>query len=248
MAQPQRLFPSTSRTLIQQIQDGPTVVRELSLSRFCSIYYPAIYGLARARGHSIEDAQDLTQEFFMEVVRDGLLSKFKTKRGTKLSSWLMKCFRNMEINHRVKATAQKRGGEQEFVAMDTEFAEKCHGIAQDAHLKAESAQDCILALSIWHEAEKQLRAHYEGGPNEALVNEIVPYVLLGRWPEAPEPSQREVALKHGTTSVRLRAFFTRTLKTHAKRFFTEVAKEASAGIGETEIEDLWQLLGQHYVL
>ncbi|MEQ1750958.1 MAG: sigma factor, partial [Prosthecobacter sp.] len=123
MSESPRFFPTTSRTLIAALKAPDAKMRDVSLVRFCSLYYPAIYGYARALGLSVPDAQDRVQDFFVEVVRDELLRKFDSQRGSRLSSWLMKCFRNMESNHYRAQATMKRGGGREFVEFDPEHAE-----------------------------------------------------------------------------------------------------------------------------
>ena len=240
-----RLFPTTSHTLVFRVQSSDAKVREVSLARFCTLYYPAIYGYARMRGLTVEDAQDRTQDFFVEVVKDELLLKYDLKRGSKLSSWLMKCFKNLDLNHRAYVDTDKRGGRLEFVSFDTDFAERGFKLAHAAHLGNMQAADLMLARSLWREAEQRLRERYAGQSNEALVSELIPNLLFERWPEPPALSQSEVAAKHGTTTVRLKAFFNRTLRVQAERFFAESAAEGSPGISPGEIDELWGLMKAH---
>lgn len=245
MTASQRLFPPTSQTLIHKIQHGEASAREVSLARFCSMYYPAIYGYARMRGLDVEDAKDRTQDFFVLVVKEGLLTKFNAQHGARLSSWLMVCFKNLDLKHRARRNADKRGGGREFVSFDTDFAEQCHQSMSAAHLSADSALDLTLARTIWRNAQDRLLQRHMGGPNESIVREVLPFVLLGQWPDAPAPSQADIAVKHGRTSVQLKAFFNRTLKPQACRYFAEEATESNAGIGEQEVGELWTLLRTH---
>lgn len=40
-----------------------------ALTDLCQTYWPPLYGFVRSRGHSVRDAQDLTQRFFGTVFR-----------------------------------------------------------------------------------------------------------------------------------------------------------------------------------
>jgi len=239
------LFPTTSHTLIHKIKSADHKVREISMARFCALYYPSIYGFARLRGLTIDDAQDRTQDFFVEVVRDGLLDKFDASRGSKLSSWLMKCFKNMDLNHRSALATAKRGGGLQFTSFDTDLAEQSYEAVRTSQLSEASSADLLLARAFWRDALAKLRARYADGPTAALVNELLPHVLLSRWPEPPMPRQPELAEMHGTTTTRLKAFFNRTLKVQARRDFNEVATESNPGITDLEINELWDLLRAH---
>lgn len=245
MAESQRLFPRTSYTLIHHIQRGEPKEREVSLAKFCALYYPAIYGFARLRGLVREDAEDRSQDFFVEVVRDGLLKKFDPAKEKKFSSWLMACFKNMEINHRRALGAAKRGGGSEFVSFDTDFAERCFASASTAHLSADATMDLALARSLWRGAKARLQERYHGKKEEALVAELAEFVLQKRWPDPPVPTQEEMAARHGTTQARLKAFYNRTLKAQAERVFQQEAMENNPGIGDREVAELWALLRAH---
>lgn len=242
MPESERLFPITSQTLLQQLHHNEPQTREVSLARFCTLYYPAIYGFGRKLGLTVEDAQDRAQDFFVEVVRDGLLKRFDASRGTRFSSWLMKCFKNLEMNHRAARATIKRGGGRTFVEFDPESVEHSYQSVHGTHLPLGPAFDLMLARGLWDMTCGQLRAKHAGTANAGLVSELLPLLLIERWPAAPAPSQEEVAARHGTTAVRLKAFFNRTLKTQARRLFGESSAHANPGISEQETTDLWSLL------
>lgn len=239
---PAKLFPTTSLTLIAGLRNGDSKSRETSVARFCAQYYPAIYGYARSLGLKEHDAQDRVQDFFVEVVRDGLLQKFDPARGTRLSTWLIRCFRNMELSHRASISALKRGGGREFVEFDPEHAEHSYRAAHLAHLAPEPTFDLMLAREVWLAGKARLQQKHEAKGQGALVRDLLPLALMDRWPPHPMPSQEELATRHRTTPTRLKAFFNRTLKLQARRFFDEEALAAHQGITEADTQHLWMLL------
>lgn len=237
-----RIFPTTSQTLVEALHSADPKTREMSVARFCSAYYPAIYGYARMLGLREADAQDRAQDFFVEVVRDELLNRFDPKRGTSFSSWLMKCFKNLEINHRASQSRLKRGGGREFVEFDPEHAEHSFRAAHLAQLDPEPTFDLMLAREIWQVAKRAVVERHAQKNSGNLVSDLLPMVLLDRWPPRPMPTQEEMAARHGTTPVKLKAFFNRTLKTQARGRFDEAAAEACPGIIAQDIHHLWHLL------
>lgn len=242
---PAKLFPPTSSTLVNRLLAEDAGTRETSVARFCTQYYPAIYGLARSLGLKEHDAQDRVQDFFVEVVRDGLLQRFDPERGNRLSTWLIRCFRNMELSHRTTASAIKRGGGREFVEFDPEHAEHSYRAAHLALLAPELTFDLMLAREIWLAARAQLQRKHDDKGNGLLVRDLMPICLMDRWPPRPMPTQEELAAKHQTTPTRLKAFFNRTLKVQARRCFDEEALAAHAGITDSDTEHLWLLLCKH---
>lgn len=237
-----RQFPTTSRTLVESLNSPDQKVREISLARFCSCYYPAIYGFARTLGLAEADAKDRVQDFFVEVVRDGLLARYDRQRESRLSSWLMKCFKNLVLSHHATQAAVKRGGRQMFVELDSEYVEHGYRAAHLAQLEPGPTFDLMLAREIWTAACVRLLAHHQKKQAGGLVADLLPLVLMDRWPPRPMPTQEELAVRHKTTPVRLKAFFNRTLKLQARRFFNQEALAASPGIPETETDHLWLLL------
>ncbi|MBK8093148.1 MAG: hypothetical protein IPK32_14475 [Verrucomicrobiaceae bacterium] len=188
------------------------------------------------------DAQDRVQDFFAEVVKDDMLRKFDSNRGAHLSHWLMKCFRNIDSNHRRAHSAVKRGGGGIFVEFDPEHAAHSFRAAHIAHLAPEPTFDLMLAREIWRAAQKALQNKYDGKGHEDLVADLLPLVLTDRWPPRPAPSQEELAARHQTSSMRLKAFFNRTLKTQARKHFDHEAALDCPGITESDIQHLWNLL------
>jgi DNA-directed RNA polymerase specialized sigma24 family protein len=237
-----RLFPTTSRTLIQELNAPDQRTREMSLARFCTQYYPAIYGYARALGMPEADAKDRGQDFFVEVVRDGLLGNYDLGRGSRLSSWLMKCFKNLVSNHHAANAAQKRGGGREFVPFDSDHAEHSFRAAHLAHLDPGPTFDLMLAREIWLAARGQLLKKHTDKGNGRLVADLLPFTLMERWPQPPMPTQEELATRHDTTIMRLKAFFNRTLRLQARLTFDEEAQAAAPGIDGAELDHLWHLL------
>ena len=242
MTEAPRLFPTTSRTLIKGLNAPDQRTREMSLARFCTLYYPAIYGYARTLGLAEADAKDRVQDFFVEVVRDELLNKFDHAHGSRLSSWLMKCFKNQVLNHHASQSTQKRGGGRALLPLDSSHAEHSYRAAHLAHLEPAPTFDLMLAREIWLAAKGQILRRHQSKGSGAMVADLLPFVLMDRWPPRPMPSQEEIALRHHTTPVRLKAFFNRTLKMQSRSFFDEEAKSAAPGIEQAELDHLWHLL------
>ena len=54
---------------------------QAALAALCRIYWYPIYSFIRRRGHSSEDAQDLTQGFFLHLLDHKALSQVSPLRG-----------------------------------------------------------------------------------------------------------------------------------------------------------------------
>jgi RNA polymerase sigma-70 factor (ECF subfamily) len=75
----------------------------------CETYWYPLYAFLRSRGHSAEDAQDLTQAFFTRVLeRRGV--RARRPRARRFRSFLLASLKNFVANERDRAQTQKRGG------------------------------------------------------------------------------------------------------------------------------------------
>src|SRR4051794_15512082 len=52
-----------------------------ALRQLCTIYWKPIYAFIRRKGHTVADAQDLTQDFFLVILSGNLLEKADPARG-----------------------------------------------------------------------------------------------------------------------------------------------------------------------
>ena len=245
MAKPVHLFPPTSVTLIQKVQSPDTQQREVAMRRFCRVYHPPIHALARKLGFSVEDAEDLTQDLFLKVIKGDVLQKFERERGTSFSAWLMTLFKNLTLHHRQAQATLKRGGGHEHVELNTQYAEQSYQNLHNTGMEAPLMFDLMLAREIWVHALDSMRGKHAHTPHSALVRELEPLILLPAWPPPPAPPQSEFASRHGISAAQLRTFLCRTLRTQAERLFAAEAAAASPGITAEDISQLWELLRQN---
>ena len=93
-----------------------------ALAELCRTYWRPIFSFVRARGYSIEDAQDLTQDFFVTILRNNWLQHADRNRG-RFRSLLLRSLQNFLINAAEKTSARKRGGDVDFVSWDDWMAD-----------------------------------------------------------------------------------------------------------------------------
>jgi RNA polymerase sigma factor (sigma-70 family) len=80
-----------------------------ALAHLCETYWYPLYAFLRSRGHSAEDAQDLTQAFFTRVLERRAFAHADPARG-RFRSFLLASLKNFVANERDRAQTQKRGG------------------------------------------------------------------------------------------------------------------------------------------
>jgi RNA polymerase sigma-70 factor (ECF subfamily) len=88
-----------------------------ALAQLCETYWRPIFAFVCRRGYSVSDAQDLTQDFFVMVLKGQLLQRADPERG-KFRTYLLKALNGFLHDARDKRRAQKRGGNVQFVSWD----------------------------------------------------------------------------------------------------------------------------------
>ena len=100
---------------------GDRVIRE-ALAELCRIYWRPLFLFISRRGYSPEDAEDLTQDFFVRILRGDWLQKADPTRG-RFRSLLLKSLQNFLNDAVDRRKSRKRGGDVSFVSWDAWIAE-----------------------------------------------------------------------------------------------------------------------------
>ncbi len=119
-----RVFATTRWSLVLSAANsgsGEQRTRD-ALAELCRTYWRPIFAFVCRRGHSTEDAQDLTQDFFVMILEHNWLEHADPNRG-RFRSLLLKSLQNFLNNAAEKTHTRKRGGDVEFVSWDDWMAE-----------------------------------------------------------------------------------------------------------------------------
>lgn len=93
-----------------------------ALGELCRIYWRPIFAYICRSGRSTTDAQDLTQDFFVNIMEGNLLKLADPARG-RFRSLLFKAVQNFLITAHEKQHAKKRGGHLQFIAWEEWMAD-----------------------------------------------------------------------------------------------------------------------------
>lgn len=116
-------FPATRWSVVEAARSQNSTERARALETLFAAYWKPVYKYVRLRwDRPPEDAQDLTQGFFMELLERDLLARFDPQKG-RLRTYLRLCVDSFAANARKAARRQKRGGNAAHVLLDFEAAE-----------------------------------------------------------------------------------------------------------------------------
>lgn len=148
-------FNTTHWSLITRAA-APSPEGQAALETLCRAYWFPVYAYARKQGCSPNDAEDITQDFFAEIVQSEFLKRADPERG-RFRSYLLTAVRRRIINARDSARAAKRGGGSTIVSIDEPTAEKLFLEIDDPGLDPSETYERGWALTVLQRARARLR-------------------------------------------------------------------------------------------
>lgn len=150
-----------------------------SLEKLCALYWRPLYAYIRRQGESPHDAQDLTQEFFLRLLKKDYLKAVGQGKG-RFRSFLLAALKHFLSNQRDKERAQKRGGGQSPLPLDF-TSEETHLSFQPAdHITPEILFERRWATTLLEQALARLRQEYTGQGKQSLFEKLKATLTEGR--------------------------------------------------------------------
>jgi len=133
--------------------------RDEALATLCETYWYPLYAYVRRSGHSADDAEDLTQEFFATLLEKGYVDAADRERG-RFRSFLLTALKRFLSKEHDKATAKKRGGGQSPLPLDIQSAEDQYALEPADDLTPERVFERRWALTVLDKVMDRLRQRY----------------------------------------------------------------------------------------
>jgi len=176
-----RTFATTRWSLILSAANsgGEEQAARDALAELCRTYWRPIFSFVCRRGYSTEDAQDLTQDFFVMMLETHWLQHADPNRG-RFRSLLLRSLQNFLNNAAEKTHTRKRGGEVEFVSWDEWMAEAPSQLSISAQaldsLPPERIFDLRWAATVVEQALRRLREECERKGRLRLFDALSPHL------------------------------------------------------------------------
>jgi len=117
-------FPPTRWSVIEAVRSTDSTERTRALDVLFAAYWKPVYKYVRLKfSKPPDEAQDLTQGFFVELLERDLLSRFDPGKS-RLRTYLRLCADSFVLNEIKHASRQKRGGDSIHLALDLSAAER----------------------------------------------------------------------------------------------------------------------------
>jgi RNA polymerase sigma-70 factor (ECF subfamily) len=132
------------------------------------------------QGYGLEEAQDLTQDFFAMILESDWLKHADKHRG-RFRSFLLKSLQNFLSHAKERTHAVKRGGRMEFVSWDEWMAEAPSHLSVPAdtlHVPPEQLFDLRWAATVVEHALQRLREECEAKGRLRLFETLSTHLTL----------------------------------------------------------------------
>lgn len=196
-----------------------------ALADLFQLYWYPLYAFVRRQGSSVEDAQDLTQGFFLSLLERKSLRQVGPEKG-KFRSFLLASLKNYLSDAFDRDNRIKRGGQIEFVALDFEGGEVRYREDPAASLTAEELFDARWAMTLLDHAIGRLRKEYASQGKTATIDALQPFLdptNCKRLPSYEEVAEKlEISLGAVKTLIhRLRRRYSELLREEVARTLTD---------------------------
>jgi RNA polymerase sigma-70 factor (ECF subfamily) len=216
---PSPLFNTTQWSAVVSASGDTSPEAQRALEQLCVTYWYPLYAHVRRQGYSVEDAQDLTQEFFARLLERKYLRLADKNRG-RFRTFLLTSLKNFLINEWNKANREKRGGGCQVISLDTEQTETRFRAEPADNRTPEKAFARRWAMVVLDRVLDQLQAELVAD-GKGLVFEELKSSLSG---EEGESSYAEIGLRLGMTEGNLKVTVHRLRRRYRELLRSEIAR------------------------
>jgi len=152
-------FATTHWSVIAQAGRSDSPQARAALAQLCQVYWYPLYAFIRRQGHGVEDAQDLTQEFFARLLAKKFFTAAQPEKG-RFRSFLLMTLKRFLANEWERAHAAKRGGGRTPVSIDADQAEARYRAEPAHHLSADVLFERQWAATLLDQVLVSLEREY----------------------------------------------------------------------------------------
>jgi len=230
-------FTTTHWSVVLTAQGESPAAHE-ALEKLCRIYWRPIYSFVRRQGIGPEEAEDITQGFFAQLLERRSLSAVRKEKG-RLRSYLLGALKYFVADEQRRAMAIKRGKGQRLIPLEGLRADERIEMEPADPVTAEMIYERRWASTVLEQVLSRLKDEYHAAGNAALFDSLKE--LLPDEPGAP--SQAEIAARLGITENAVRQSFYRFRQRYQSLLREEIAHTvATPGDIEDELRHLIAVL------
>jgi RNA polymerase sigma-70 factor (ECF subfamily) len=226
-------FTTTHWSVVLEAQSESPAAQE-ALERLCHAYWRPIYSFVRGHGIAPQEAEDVTQGFFADLLEHKSLTAVRREKG-RFRSYLLGALKYFLADERRRAMAIKRGKGQRVIPLEELSADERLDLEPADRITAEQIYERRWASTVLEHVLDLLKNEYRAAGNAALFDSLKQLL-----PDEPgTPSQADVAGQLGMTSNAVRQAFHRFRQRYQLLLREEIAHTvATPGDVEDELRHL----------
>jgi len=219
------VFVSTQWTLVRDAVNSKaeTEVSSRALAELCRVYWPPIYGYIRRRGYQPSDAQDLTQSFFLHLFENGTLRRASRDRG-RFRNFILGAVNNCLADEYAHRQSWKRGGRQQFVALEDLETEEGHHKQVARDLSPDELLDARWARVLLDRTLAGLHRQYAAKGEAKTFTLLLPFI----GGEKPGLSYEKAAAELSVTLAAVKTLIHRLRRAYGATLRREIMQTVSA--------------------
>ncbi|HEY1770565.1 MAG TPA: ECF-type sigma factor [Chthoniobacterales bacterium] len=204
-----------------------------ALEHLCRNYWRPVVAFIAREGQPVQNAEDLAQEFFLQLLRRNFLQQATRERG-RFRTLLRASVRNFLNDASSKTKSKKRGGDFEFVTWDEWKAEAPSQLSIPAEVlegwSSEQVFDVRWAATVAERALRRLQDECEKRGRRRVFDVLSPYLTA----ERSDISNDALAQTLGVKSADVKNLLHRMRQRYRQLLRDEVAETVDA---PEEVED-----------
>ncbi|MEM1070076.1 MAG: sigma-70 family RNA polymerase sigma factor [Planctomycetota bacterium] len=153
-------FRSTHWSAVFTAGQGVSSEARQALASLCEIYWYPLYAYAVRRVATVDEAQDLTQAFFTELLEKNFVGSADPERG-RFRAFLLTAFKHFMAKQWQKEKALKRGGGRQPISLHFPSADSTWQIDPSDGLTAEQAYDQQWVIALLGQTLDRLQRESE---------------------------------------------------------------------------------------
>ena len=234
-----RRFATTRWSMVLAAGRGDLPDSKRALAVLCETYWYPLYAYARRRGYRAHEAQDLTQEFFAELLEKGSLRVADPQRG-KFRSFLLSSLNNFLANQWRSAAARKRGGRQTHLSLDFESGESRYALEPSHELTAEKIFQRHWAIATLGRALSKLSDEFSQRGKTELFEHLKAYLVMDKGSVPYRQIAGELEMSEGAVKVAVHRLRRRCRELVREEIAQTVAEPEQI---DDELRDLFAAMG-----
>jgi len=221
-------FTTTHWSVVVEAQ-GESAAAQEALEKLCRIYWRPIYSFMQRQGVAPEEAEDVTQAFFADLLEHKSLAAVRKERG-RFRSYLLGALKYFLADERRRAVAIKRGKGQRLIPLEELSVDERIDMEPADPVTAEQIYERRWASTVLERVLSRSKDEYRSAGNAALFDSLKQ--LLPDEPGAP--SQADIAAQLGMTENAVRQAFYRFRQRYQSLLREEIAHTVAT---PADIED-----------